>query len=112
MPARFVPARPVRRLRWAYRLHRLLRHVPSPLRRPGTAGRVASVGACVWFGLLFAALGVSIARSPLAFAAFELAAMAGLGSALSVLLRRHGLAAALFVAMLATGQLTTFALLT
>ncbi len=49
------------------------------------------MGACVWFGLLFAALGVSIARSPLAFAAFELAAMAGLGSALSVLLRRLGL---------------------
>lgn len=112
MPARFVHARPVRRLRWAYRLHRLLRHVPSRLRRPGTAGRIASVGACLWFGLLFAALGVTFTRSPLAFAAFELAAMSGLGGALSVLLRRHGLAAALFAAMLATGQVTSFALLT
>ena len=106
-----VPARAVRQFRRAYRLNRLLRHVPARLRRPAEAARLASVGACVWFGLLFAALGVSIARSPLAFAAFELAAIAGLGSALSVLLRRHELAVALFAAMLATGQLTTFALL-
>ena len=111
MPAGIVHARPVRRFRRAYRLHRVVRRVPARLRRPGTAARIASVGVCVWFGLLFAALGVSFARSPLAFVAFELAAIAGLSGALCVMLRRHELAVALFAAMLATGQLTALALL-
>ncbi len=98
-------------IRHVLRAHELYYRVPQRLRRPAPAMRLGLAAACLWFALLFAVLGLSVADSALHLVGFELAAIAGLGGAVSVVLRNAALAIRLFGFMLTMGQVSALALL-
>lgn len=98
-------------IRHVLRAHELYHRVPRPLRRPAPAMRLGFVVACLWFALLFAVLGLSVADSTPHLIGFELAAVAGLVGAVGVVSRNVALAIRLFGIMLTTGQVSALALL-
>ncbi len=98
-------------IRSLLRAHALYVRTPRRLRRPAAALRLGLITACLWFASLFAVLGLGVADSLPHIVGFELAAAAGLGSAIGMAVRNVGLAVRLCVVMLAAGQISAFSLL-